>query len=207
MNDQNIVIVDYGMGNTNSVKKQVENTTKSVIISRNKEDILAAEKIILPGVGHFKTAMHNLNSFGLIETLNKVVLEDKKPILGICLGMQLMTDRSEEGETNGLGWVEGEIKRFNFQNKTKFKSPHMGWNQLQHHKKSKILKDLSEEDEYYFVHSYYFDSRNEKDVLCSTKYEIEFTCAFEKDNIVGVQFHPEKSHLAGTKMIKNFIQQ
>jgi glutamine amidotransferase len=201
-----IVIVDYGMGNTNSVKKQVEKTTESVIISRKKEDILSATKLILPGVGHFKSAMDNLKSYDLIDTLNIAVLEQKKPILGICLGMQLMTTYSEEGNLKGLSWIDGTIKKFDFEDKANFKRPHMGWNQTKHHKQSALLKDINENSEYYFVHSFYMVSNDSADVLCSTKYELEFTSAFEKNNIFGVQFHPEKSHSSGKQMIKNFIQ-
>jgi len=193
------------MGNTYSVKKQVEKITTSVVISRKREDILAAEKLILPGVGHFKAAMENLASYGILECLHEAVIERKKPILGICLGMQLMTNFSEEGNVKGLSWIDAEIKSFDFKDKAKFKRPHMGWNQIVRHKKSSLLEGLSEENEYYFVHSYYLKSNCKSDILCSTEYEFEFGCAFEKDNIYGVQFHPEKSHLAGEKMIKNFI--
>ena len=200
-----IVIVDYGMGNTNSVKKQIEKTTKSVIISSKIDDILAATKLILPGVGHFQTAMSNLKSNHLIDPLNKAVLELKTPILGICLGMQLMTNHSEEGNVDGLSWVDGNIKYFDFNNNAHYKRPHMGWNQTKHNKRSSLLNNISEEEEYYFVHSYYMVSNDSNDILCSTEYEIEFTSAFEKNNIFGVQFHPEKSHSAGEQMIKNFI--
>jgi glutamine amidotransferase len=200
-----IVIVDYGMGNTNSVKKQIEKTTKSVIISSKIDDILTATKLILPGVGHFQTAMSNLKSNHLIDPLNKAVLELKTPILGICLGMQLMTNHSEEGNKDGLSWVDGNIKYFDFKNNAHYKRPHMGWNQIKHNKRSSLLNNIGEEEEYYFVHSYYMVSNDRNDILCSTEYEIEFTSAFEKNNIFGVQFHPEKSHSAGEKMIKNFI--
>ena len=200
-----IVIVDYGMGNTNSVKKQIEKTTKSVIISSKIDDILAATKLILPGVGHFQTAMSNLKSNHLIDPLNKAVLELKTPILGICLGMQLMTNHSEEGNVDGLSWVDGKIKYFDFKNIAHYKRPHMGWNQIKHHKRSYLLNNIGEEEEYYFVHSYYMVSNDSNDILCSTEYEIEFTSAFEKNNIFGVQFHPEKSHSTGEQLIKNFI--
>jgi glutamine amidotransferase len=200
-----IVIVDYGMGNTNSVKKQIEKTTKSVIISSKIDDILTATKLILPGVGHFQTAMSNLKSNHLIDPLNKAVLELKTPILGICLGMQLMTNHSEEGNVDGLSWVDGNIKYFDFKNNAFYKRPHMGWNQTKHNKRSSLLNNIGEEEEYYFVHSYYMVSNDSNDILCSTEYEIEFTSAFEKNNIFGVQFHPEKSHSAGEQMIKNFI--
>lgn len=201
-----LVIVDYGMGNLNSVKKIIDRMKIDAIISSNPEDIIHSEKIILPGVGHFAKAMSNLIKLDLLDSLNEAVLIKKKPILGVCLGMQLMANRSEEGFQEGLGWIDAEIIRFDIADKLKYKIPHMGWNQVSIKKNSLLMKDIPESSEFYFVHSYHLKTSNRCDVLNETEYDYTFPSAIEKENIFGVQYHPEKSHEVGSQLIKNFVE-
>lgn len=201
-----IVIIDYGMGNLFSIRKVIERLGFSCRVSRSYEDIHKAGRIILPGVGHFGKAMQNLQEANLVETLNEAVLVKKIPVLGICLGMQLMAAHSEEGDAAGLGWFDASVIRFRIKNPGLYKVPHMGWNTLTHEKPgSPTLKHLSTDDEFYFVHSYHVVANNAADILSQTSYEYIFVSAFEKGNITGVQFHPEKSHRAGEQLIKNFL--
>lgn len=203
--DPKIVIIDYGMGNLNSIKKKLLKFNIEPIISSSSNEISKAEKIILPGVGHFGKAMTNLKDLKLIDLLNRKALIEKKPILGICLGMQLMARYSEEGNVEGLGWLDAEVLRFKVQDKLKYKVPHTGWNQIRILKKSLLMKDIPDFAEFYFVHSYYFKLKNEPEALNETDFEKKFVSAVEKDNIFGVQYHPEKSHDVGEKLLQNFI--
>jgi imidazole glycerol-phosphate synthase subunit HisH len=204
MNDT-IAIIDYGMGNVFSIQKKLNQLACKSIITNKKEDIATASRIILPGVGHFGRAMENLSKLGLIEVLNESVLHNKKPILGICLGMQLMASFSEEGNVKGLNWFDANVRRFNLKDKVRHKVPHTGWNQIEIFKNSNLMKNLNNDSEFYFVHAYYVECNNSSDILTRTEYEIPFTSAIEKENIVGVQFHPEKSHDYGFQLLKNFI--
>jgi imidazole glycerol-phosphate synthase subunit HisH len=200
-----LVIVDYGTGNLNSVKKSLDRMRVSSIISSAPEDIINAEKIILPGVGHFGKAMSNLKALNLLDTLHEAVLVKRKPILGICLGMELMARESEEGNAEGLGWLDAEIIKFNVSDKIKYKIPCMGWNRIHIKKKSVLMHDISDLSEFYFVHSYHLKIKNRSDILNETQYDYFYPSAIEKDNIFGVQYHPEKSHEAGAQLLKNFI--
>ena len=200
-----IAIIDYGMGNVGSIKNMFSKIGVESIITSKEEDLLASNGIILPGVGAFDKAINNLSKLDLFKTLNEIAVNNKKPILGICLGMQIMAKFSEEGTVKGLGWIDAKVKKFNFiENYKNLKIPHMGWNKLSLKKKSKLISDDEVSSRYYFVHSYYFSPNNEKDVLAETEYGIKFACAIEKDNLFGVQFHPEKSHKYGMKILKNF---
>ena len=202
----NIVIVDYGMGNLNSVVKKVFSLNANAIISSKPEEIINAQKLILPGVGHFGKAMENIKSLNLFEALNKAVIKNRTPILGICLGMQLMCTRSEEGNLNGFGWIDAEVLKFNIKDKLKHKVPHTGWNQISiNNLDSRLMNGISDLSEFYFVHSYYVKAIDESVILNQTEYEQDFTSAIEKENIFGTQYHPEKSHDAGTQLFKNFI--
>ena len=203
---KNIVIVDYGMGNLYSIYKKLQLIGANAIISSDTKAISNSDKIILPGVGHFKKAMDNLKNTGLIEVLNENVLEKYKPILGICLGMQLMTSFSEEGNENGLGWFDCKVSSFKVEDSLRYKIPHTGWNQIKIKKESRLMKNISENSEFYFVHSFHIKNEDVKDILNSTQYEYRFTSAFEKDNIFGVQYHPEKSHNNGFKILENFTK-
>jgi|SaaInlStandDraft_1057018.scaffolds.fasta_scaffold139639_2 glutamine amidotransferase len=201
-----ILILDYGMGNIFSVQKKIKALGLNPIISNSEEDILNADKIIFPGVGHFSNAMENLKKLNVIQSLNEKVLGKKTPVLGICLGMQLMAQNSEEGNLNGLGWFDATVKKFNIQDKLNFKVPQMGWNTISINKKSDLMIGIPDQSELYFIHSFYIECSVEKDILTKTVYESEFVSAIQKDNIFGVQYHPEKSHEIGEKMLKNFIE-
>jgi glutamine amidotransferase len=199
-----IVIVNYGMGNLRSVVKKFEHLNIEAKISSEKHTIEQADKIILPGVGHFANAMRNLANLGLIDVLNNQVLMNKKPVLGICLGLQLFAKFSEEGNCEGLGWIDAEVIRFHVSDPYKFKIPHIGWNSIELIKESEIFKGLRKTDQFYFVHSFHLVCHNQKDILTTTEYDYSFTSAIEKGNIYGCQFHPEKSHDAGDLILRNF---
>ena len=203
---QKIVIVDYSMGNLNSVQKKFIQLNANVVISSDPKVISQADKLILPGVGHFEKAVEIMHQKGLWDVLNKSVLIEKKPILGICLGMQLMTKFSEEGNVNGLGWIDATVVRFQVQDSLKFKIPHMGWNQIEIKKESSLMKGLTDQSEFYFVHSYHVKTDDKTVVLNETNYETNFVSAFEKENVFGVQFHPEKSHDSGKLLLNNFLE-
>lgn len=201
-----ISILDYKMGNLSSVSRALyKNNIESRVIN-SYEEILNSDKIILPGVGHFGKAMDYLRSNDLDKALNKTIIENKKPILGICLGMQLMCQISQEGESKGLGWFDASVTKIIAKNKLKFKIPHIGWNKADRVKESQLFKGIKPEDEFYFVHSYYVSATTENEVLCKTTFESEFISALSKDNIYGVQFHPEKSHESGFKLLTNFAE-
>lgn len=201
-----IVIIDYGMGNVGSIMNMVNKFTKDVFITSDYSKIKNAKKLILPGVGAFDNGMKNLERLNIIDLLNEKVLSEKIPILGICLGMQLLTHKSEEGVKEGLKWIEAETKKFSFDGGNNFKVPHMGWNYVKKVKDSVLLQNMSDDSRYYFVHSYYVSCKNRNDEMLKTLYGIEFTSALQKENIFGVQFHPEKSHKFGLQLIKNFVE-
>lgn len=177
-----------------------------VVISGKTEDIAAADKLILPGVGHFDYGMAHLRNASFFELLNNKVLVDKIPILGICLGAQLLLSGSEEGITPGLSWIEGFSTKFNAEKlPTHLKIPHVGWNEVNPLKNSALLRDLPEDPRYYFVHSFHMTCTNAEHHLLSANYGYPFIAGVEKDNILGVQFHPEKSHKYGLALLKNFV--
>jgi len=200
-----ITIIDYKTGNLGSIQNILKRIGEESVITSDKDQIERATKIILPGVGAFDTGMRNLLELDLIDILNRKVKVEKIPVLGICLGMQLLSNGSEEGSLPGLGWIDAETIRFRFENTVEYKIPHMGWNFIRQHKDSKLFENMYSDARFYFVHSYFFRSNIEEDVLLSTTYEIEFTSAIEKGNILGVQFHPEKSHKFGMRLLKNFV--
>ena len=197
-----IYIVDYNMGNPLSIKNMLSYLEIESIVTSDTNQIKLADRLILPGVGSFDTAMKNLKELGLIETLNELVLEKKIPILGICLGMQLLTNFSEEGGVPGLKWIDAETKKFNIPQE--YKVPHMGWNTIVKNHESRIAEELEKDSRFYFVHSFYVQVKNQKNSSMKTTHYHEFDSAIEKDNIFGVQFHPEKSHKFGMKLLKNF---
>lgn len=201
-----ISIINYNMGNLFSVAKKVKQLGVEFEIVSKPEEIYKAKKIILPGVGHFGKAMENLKKLELINALNETVLNRKTPVLGICLGMQLMAKSSDEGDEDGLGWFDAQVKKTIVSDHVKFKIPHTGWNTIHIEKKSKLMANILNESEFYFVHAYHVMCNNKADILNTTIYNQSFVSAIEKDNIFGVQYHPEKSHDLGTRMISNFIK-
>jgi len=200
------IIVDYKMGNMRSILYKLQKENIECIITSNRQEIKNAEKLILPGVGHFKQAMKNLQELNLIEVLADQVLKNKIPVFGICLGFQLMAKSSEEGNVRGLGWIDAEVKRFDF---TKIDNnlpvPHVGWCDLSIKKESRLLHNIDSNQRFYFTHSYYMHCNNQKDILCTSDYGYQFTAGIERGNISGVQFHPEKSHKSGFQMLLNWV--
>lgn len=200
-----IIIVDYKIGNIGSISNMLRKIGVEVVISSNPEEIKRANKLILPGVGSFDTGINNINNLGLLDILNKKVLKEKTPILGICLGMQLFASKSEEGIKRGLGWIDGNVVKFKFKDNN-LKIPHMGWNEIKIKKDDVLFKNILEEPRFYFVHSYYFSCNDNNDVLATTNYGYDFASIVRKGNIMGVQFHLEKSHKYGMNLLKNFAQ-
>ena len=202
-----IIIVDYKMGNLGSILNMLKKIGVQAIVSSLPEDILQADKLILPGVGAFDNGMANLKESSLLSVLNEKVLAKKTPILGICLGMQLLTRRSAEGRLEGLGWVEADTVRFRFgKEESTLKVPHMGWNTVRFKPGSILSSGLENEARFYFVHSFHVVCDREENVAGKTFYGYEFSSAIQNGNIMGVQFHPEKSHKYGLRLLKNFVE-
>jgi len=199
-----ITIINYGMGNLGSILNMLKKIGQQALITDSLSVIEKAEKLLLPGVGSFDHAIKRINENGFNEVLNYKALEEKIPILGICLGMQLITKGSEEGVLPGLGWIDATTIRFPRNNGLKV--PHMGWNIVKSSTISPLTKSLPEESRFYFVHSYYVRVANENNSILKTNYGIEFDSAIQKENIYGAQFHPEKSHKFGMQLLKNFSE-
>jgi glutamine amidotransferase len=199
-----IVIIDYGMGNIRSIMNKIQRAGHDAFVSYDPGIIKSADKLILPGVGHFLNGMNRLGERNLIDILNERVLHDKIPILGICLGMQLLTRFSEEGNARGLGWIDAETVRFQL-NDIRHKVPHMGWNSVDLKKESPLFKNIPDNRQYYFVHSYHVSCNCAEDILTTSNYGYEFVSSVQKENIFGTQFHPEKSHGWGEKILNNFL--
>jgi len=203
-----ITIIDYGMGNLGSIKNMFKYIGVEATIENDVDKIKNASKILLPGVGSFDTAMKKINEGDLKEVLNEKALKEQIPVLGICLGMQLLTNGSEEGSLEGLGWVPAKTINFKDKIDKKYRIPHMGWNIVNKSNKSVLTQGFEEFDEtrFYFVHSYFVKVEDEKNSILKTDYGIKFDSAIQKDNIYGAQFHPEKSHKFGMKLFENFAR-
>lgn len=196
-----IVIIDYNLGNLGSIKNMLNKIGVESKISSKFEDIITAKKLILPGVGSFDNGMSNLRRLNLIEPLNKAVIINKVPILGICLGMQLMGQSSDEGDLKGLEWIELKVKSFETNQVYKGTIPLMGWNYVSIYRQNQILKN--DASRFYFVHKYYFD-QNKYQIITSKVNGVSYCAGFQKENVFGVQFHPEKSHKFGMELLKDF---
>lgn len=200
-----ITIVDYGLGNIQAFANIYKHLDTPVSFAKTADDLVGATHIILPGVGAFDWAMERLQASGMRDMLDRMVIEDRTPVLGICVGMQMMAKRSDEGSAAGLGWFDAEVKRFDeaqIQGRTHL--PHMGWNDVLPLDNSGLFREMDTDIRFYFLHSYYFEPKNSQDVLAQTDYGERFACAVQKQNIYGVQFHPEKSHGWGVQLLKNF---
>ena len=201
-----IVVVDNSMGNVGSVGNMIKRAGGEAVISNEPDVILNADKLVLPGVGAFDSCMTRLRQAPFFKILERKVVLDETPILGICAGMQMFFDKSEEGIEPGLGWIRGSVKKLDTYVSAGLKVPHMGWNTVKPMSENKLLKSTETEHRFYFVHSYYAECENSEDILAKTTYGLEFVCAVHRNNIFGVQFHPEKSHRFGLSLMKNFTE-
>lgn len=202
-----VTIIDYGVGNINAFVNVYKRVDVPFKIAKNAADLEGAEKLILPGVGHFDYAMEKLINSGMREKLDDLVLNEKIPVIGICVGMQMMANGSEEGEKEGLKWIDATVKKFDENTiKQVTRLPHMGWNDVKPVKDLSLFKGLEEEAIFYFLHTYYFECINSADVMAVSEYGIEFASAAHHENKFGIQFHPEKSHHYGEILLHNFAK-
>lgn len=200
-----IAIVDYGLGNIGSVAHMLRHVGAECTFASTAEQIEDASALILPGVGAFDYAMEILHRKGLVEPLRRQALERKVPMLGICLGMQLLANRSEEGNATGLGLIDAEFLKFRPEAGSGLKVPHMGWNTVTIVRDNPLIDDSGEEKRFYFVHSYYARTQNPSEDIATSSYGVKFVAAYGRDNIFGVQFHPERSHKFGMAVLRNFV--
>lgn len=202
-----IHIIDYGLGNTLAFVNMFKRLGFESTLATNADQLANAKKLILPGVGSFDHAMKLLNNSGMRETIDRLVLEEKCPVLGICVGMQMLASSSDEGTMPGLGWIPGNVRSFKKNSSfSHFPLPHMGWNDVAPTSDVSLYKGTSDDWRFYFLHSFYFDCIDSSNANASTNYGIDFTCSVSSGNIFGVQFHPEKSHHWGARLLKNFAE-
>lgn len=201
-----IVVVNYGLGNVQAFANIYKRLNIPAAIASSPDQLQKASKIILPGVGSFDWAMKRLSDSGMRELLDMLVMKNRIPILGICVGMQIMAGRSDEGKSSGLGWIEAEVKKFDISLNKDFYLPHMGWNDVAPCCENSLFKGIKKGARFYFLHSYYFLPKNQSDVLLTTDYNGPFASGVHRQNVFGVQFHPEKSHQYGIQMLKNFAE-
>ncbi|RUO37302.1 imidazole glycerol phosphate synthase subunit HisH [Aliidiomarina shirensis] len=204
-----ITIVDYGLGNIKAFANAYKRLNIDVCYGSSPEQLKCAKKLILPGVGAFDHAMQMLNESGLRDCLDQLVLEQKVPVIGICVGMQMMAKSSEEGTSTGLGWIDGTVRRFSYPNENvalKHPLPHMGWNSILPVKESALVNNLDDHKRFYFLHSYYFECADSADVVATANYGFDYACIVNHDNVHGIQCHPEKSHHNGVALLRNFAE-
>lgn len=197
-----LTIIDYGLGNISAIQNVYKQLNISSKLATQPQELMDATKIILPGVGAFDSAMKKLIQSEMLSALKQKVIEEKIPLLGICVGMQILANSSEEGSHEGLGWIKGKVKKIPH----KLRLPHMGWNTISQLRPNKLFNLLDSDTQFYFLHSYYFDCDSKTDVLAQTQYGFDFPCVVNRENVYGVQFHPEKSHRYGTMLLKNFAE-
>jgi glutamine amidotransferase len=202
-----ITIINYGLGNIKAYEKVYKSLNIDTQFATSSKHLLTATKIILPGVGSFDFAMKQLYKSGMRDTLEKRVLIDQIPVVGICVGMQMLADESEEGSEKGLGWIRGSVRKFD-ESLIPFKTrlPHMGWNTINPKKDVMIFESIEANSRFYFLHSYYFENQDSSEIICTTEYGITYSSAVNKANIYGIQFHPEKSHSNGVTLLQNFAK-
>lgn len=201
-----IAIIDYGLGNVKAFANVYYKLNIPATIVKNADDLKKATKVILPGVGAFDHALRLLDKSGIRSLLDELVLHRHVPVLGVCVGMQMLANASEEGSLPGLGWINGEVKRFHSSVNHPLRVPHMGWNNINPIIKDGLLRGLDSDSLFYFLHSYYFHCKHNQDIIAVTEYGEQFACAVNSGNIFGVQFHPEKSHQGGIRLLKNFAE-
>ncbi|WP_099364932.1 imidazole glycerol phosphate synthase subunit HisH [Sphingobacterium sp. 1.A.4] len=202
-----ITLIDYGVGNINAFVNVYKRVDVPVKIARSKEELAGAEKLILPGVGHFDHAMTQLNTSGMRDTLDNLVLGDKIPVIGICVGMQMMANNSDEGNLEGLKWIDATVRKFDESTiKQVTRLPHMGWNDVKPVKDISLFRGLEKEAIFYFLHTYFFECNYKEDIMAVTDYGITFASAANHENKYGIQFHPEKSHQYGEILLHNFAK-
>ncbi|WP_256822461.1 MULTISPECIES: imidazole glycerol phosphate synthase subunit HisH [unclassified Pseudomonas] len=202
-----ITIIDYGLGNIQAFVNVYKRLHIPVVVARSAQELQGASKLILPGVGAFDHAMERLNASGMRETLDELVLVKKVPVVGICVGMQILADGSDEGELPGLGWVSGRVRHFrSVPGLERLSLPHMGWNDVEPMSSNPLFKGFEEEARFYFLHSFYFECAQPSHAAARASYGLDFSCAVAVDNVYGVQFHPEKSHHFGVGLLKNFAE-
>lgn len=202
-----ISIVDYGLGNVRAFQNMYRRMNIDAVAVRTAEELRSAERIVLPGVGAFDHAMDLLDASGMRETLDEIVLEKGVPVVGVCVGMQILAESSEEGTRAGLGWIKGTVRHFRSASSTqRLMLPHMGWNDVEPKPGQSLFKGFGEETRFYFLHSFYFDCANDEDVSARAEYGVNFACGVSRGGIQGVQFHPEKSHHFGAQLLKNFAE-
>ncbi|MCG7280436.1 imidazole glycerol phosphate synthase subunit HisH [Chryseobacterium taklimakanense] len=202
-----ITLIDYGVGNINAFVNVYKRVDVPVKIAKTEIDLEGAEKLILPGVGHFDYAMSKLSNSGMREKLDDLVLNQKVPVIGICVGMQMMANHSDEGKLEGLKWIDATVKKFDESKIDQVtRLPHMGWNDVKPVKDIELFKGLENDSIFYFLHSYYFECNNPSDVMAISDYGIEFASAAHHENKYGIQFHPEKSHHYGEILLHNFAK-
>ena len=200
-----ITIINYGSGNIKAIANIYEKLNVAYSIASTPEQVIGAKKIFLPGVGAFDETISKLDSMGFRKVLDREVIENKVPIMGICVGMQILADSSEEGTCKGLGYIKGKVKKIDVNDVIdKPKLPHLGWNSIEIIKKNELFNEIDPIFGFYFLHTYYFECEDQNDLLANTNYGATFASAVQKENVFGIQFHPEKSHHNGTKLLHNF---
>jgi imidazole glycerol-phosphate synthase subunit HisH len=201
-----LVVVDAGIGNLGAIPNMLKRIGATATITNDRDDIAAADRLILPGVGAFDPAMQTLNDLGIVDVLTEKAMHQKIPVLGVCLGMQLLFEGSEEGHLAGLGWIPGKVVRFRLNGSDpSLRIPHMGWNWVERANDAVLFSGFDETPRFYFAHSYHVDPASEADVAGWTEYGYRFAASVQHDNIGGIQFHPEKSHRFGLKVFENFL--